>query len=123
MKFSFGLQLLFDSFVPSLPSTTDARWRALRQSDVHMWAALEAVQMKDYVQSLPGGLDAPVAEGGGNLSVSVTLHVNGRLQPICHLFGNVTTVRLTMASSDLSFLHSLLAKFGQRRVSRCISRR
>lgn len=41
-----------------------------RQSDVHMWAALEAVQMKDYVQGLPGGLDAPVAEGGGNLSVS-----------------------------------------------------
>ncbi|CAM9886717.1 unnamed protein product [Scytosiphon promiscuus] len=40
-----------------------------KQSDVHMWAALEAVQMKDYVQSLPGGLDAPVAEGGGNLSV------------------------------------------------------
>ncbi len=34
------------------------------------WAALEAVQMKDYVQSLPGGLDAQVAEAGGNLSVS-----------------------------------------------------
>lgn len=42
----------------------------LRQSDVDMWAALEAVQMKDYVLALPGGLDAPVAEGGGNLSVS-----------------------------------------------------
>ncbi|CAM9558093.1 unnamed protein product, partial [Ectocarpus sp. 8 AP-2014] len=26
--------------------------------------------MKTYVQSLAGGLDAPVAEGGGNLSVS-----------------------------------------------------
>ena len=35
-----------------------------------MWDALEAVQMKDYVLSLPGGLDAPVSEGGGNLSVS-----------------------------------------------------
>lgn len=35
-----------------------------------MWAALEAVQMEDYVLSLPGGLDAPVSEGGGNLSVS-----------------------------------------------------
>ena len=37
-----------------------------------MWDALEAVQMKDYVQSLPGGLDAPVSEGGGNLSVSIS---------------------------------------------------
>ncbi|CAM9399555.1 unnamed protein product, partial [Ectocarpus sp. 12 AP-2014] len=40
-----------------------------KQSDAHMWASLEAVQMKTYVQSLAGGLDAPVAEGGGNLSV------------------------------------------------------
>eukprot|EP00752_Nemacystus_decipiens_P006704 g6027.t1 len=40
-----------------------------KQSDVHMWDALEAVQMKEYVQALPGGLDAPVSEGGGNLSV------------------------------------------------------
>ncbi|CAM9967371.1 unnamed protein product, partial [Ectocarpus sp. 12 AP-2014] len=40
-----------------------------KQSDAQMWASLEAVQMKTYVQSLPGGLDAPVAEGGGNLSV------------------------------------------------------
>ncbi|CAM9122833.1 unnamed protein product, partial [Ectocarpus sp. 4 AP-2014] len=40
-----------------------------KQSDIHMWASLEAVQMKTYVQSLAGGLDAPVAEGGGNLSV------------------------------------------------------
>ncbi|CAM9451621.1 unnamed protein product, partial [Hapterophycus canaliculatus] len=40
-----------------------------KQSDVEIWAALEAVQMKDFVQALPGGLDAPVAESGGNLSV------------------------------------------------------
>ncbi|CAM9253787.1 unnamed protein product, partial [Hapterophycus canaliculatus] len=40
-----------------------------KQCDVHMWAALEAVQMKGYVQALPGGLDARVAEGGNNLSV------------------------------------------------------
>jgi len=26
--------------------------------------------MKEYVQSLPGGLDAPITEDGGNLSVS-----------------------------------------------------
>lgn len=43
-----------------------------RQSYVDMWAALEAVQMKAFVHGLPGGLDAPVSEGGGNLSVSLT---------------------------------------------------
>lgn len=36
-----------------------------------MWQALEAVQMKGYVSALPGTLDAPVTEGGGNLSVSI----------------------------------------------------
>lgn len=41
-----------------------------RQSDIDMWAALEAVQMKEYVQGMPQGLDATVSEGGGNLSVS-----------------------------------------------------
>lgn len=35
-----------------------------------MWEALEAVQMKGYVTTLPGALDAPVSEGGNNLSVS-----------------------------------------------------
>lgn len=37
-----------------------------------MWAALEAVQMKEYITALPEGLDAPVSEGGGNLSVRLT---------------------------------------------------
>lgn len=45
-----------------------------------MWDALEAVQMKDYVTSLPGALDAPVTEGGGNLSVSI------KPSPIASLF-------------------------------------
>ncbi|CAM9747840.1 unnamed protein product, partial [Sphacelaria rigidula] len=40
-----------------------------RHSDAAMWDALEAVQMKDYVTMLPGGLDALVTEGGANLSV------------------------------------------------------
>ena len=42
----------------------------LRHSDVDVWAALEAVQMKSYVQGLSEGLDAPVSEGGSNVSVS-----------------------------------------------------
>ena len=55
--------LRFDNADISLSGTS-------REPDVHMWSALEAVQMKDHVQALPGGLDSPVAEGGGNLSVS-----------------------------------------------------
>lgn len=57
-----------------------ARWgvngwmnKCCRHSDTKMWEALEAVQMKYYVSLLPGGLDAPVTEGGGNLSVSAFL--------------------------------------------------
>lgn len=45
-----------------------------------MWAALEAVQMKDYVEALPGGLDARVAEGGGNLSVGNVSSSSGLVQ-------------------------------------------
>lgn len=42
----------------------------IRHSDQTIWDALEAVQMKVYVTTLPGALDAPVSEGGNNLSVS-----------------------------------------------------
>ncbi|AKV56139.1 cysteine ABC transporter ATP-binding protein [Bifidobacterium actinocoloniiforme DSM 22766] len=37
-------------------------------SDEQIWQALEAVQMADYVHSLPLGLDTPVQEGGARFS-------------------------------------------------------
>ncbi|KAI9002882.1 ATP-binding cassette transporter 1 [Hyaloraphidium curvatum] len=37
--------------------------------DASLWRALEASSLKDHVSSLEGGLDAPVHNGGGNLSV------------------------------------------------------
>lgn len=37
-------------------------------SDLRIWKALEAVQMKEYVEKLPGKLDGLVAENGKNFS-------------------------------------------------------
>ena len=36
--------------------------------DDELWAALEAAQARDFVEKLPGGLAAPVSQGGTNLS-------------------------------------------------------
>lgn len=40
-----------------------------KYSDLEVWNALECVQMKIFVQELPGGLSALISESGGNLSV------------------------------------------------------
>ncbi len=37
-------------------------------ADADMWAALEVAQARDFVEALPDGLDAPVAQGGTNFS-------------------------------------------------------
>jgi len=37
-------------------------------ADEELWAALEVAQAADFVRAMPGGLDAPVAQGGTNLS-------------------------------------------------------
>ncbi len=37
-------------------------------TDEEMWAALEVAQGRDFVEALPEGLDAPVAQGGTNFS-------------------------------------------------------
>ncbi|MEU0247492.1 ABC transporter ATP-binding protein [Streptomyces sp. NPDC006235] len=39
-----------------------------RASDAELWRALEIAQARDFVADLPGGLDAPVGQGGGNFS-------------------------------------------------------
>ncbi|KAH9371456.1 hypothetical protein HPB48_020725 [Haemaphysalis longicornis] len=38
-------------------------------SDEDLWKALEEVRLKSAIEDLPGGLSAPVSEGGGNFSV------------------------------------------------------
>jgi len=37
-------------------------------SDADLWRALELAQAKDFVEALDGGLDAPIAQGGTNVS-------------------------------------------------------
>lgn len=37
-------------------------------TDEELWHALEVAQAKDFVEALPEGLDAPIAQGGGNVS-------------------------------------------------------
>jgi ATP-binding cassette subfamily C (CFTR/MRP) protein 1 len=37
-------------------------------SDADIWAALSDCRLKSYVESLEGGLDAKVTEGGGSMS-------------------------------------------------------
>ncbi|MDF0512947.1 ABC transporter ATP-binding protein [Agromyces sp. H3Y2-19a] len=37
-------------------------------SDDELWAALETAQGRDFVAAMPGGLDAPIAQGGTNVS-------------------------------------------------------
>jgi len=36
--------------------------------DDALWAALEVAQARDFVEAMPGGLDAPITQGGSNLS-------------------------------------------------------
>ncbi|KAE8763809.1 ATP-binding cassette domain-containing protein [Georgenia thermotolerans] len=37
-------------------------------TDAELWEALEVAQARDFVEALPGGLDAPVEQGGTNFS-------------------------------------------------------
>jgi ATP-binding cassette subfamily B protein len=36
--------------------------------DDELWAALEVAQARDFVAALPGGIEAPISQGGSNLS-------------------------------------------------------
>ena len=39
------------------------------EADDHaLWAALDVAQARDFVEAMPGGLDAPITQGGSNLS-------------------------------------------------------
>lgn len=37
-------------------------------TEEEMWAALEVAQARDFVEAMPGGLQAPIAQGGTNVS-------------------------------------------------------
>jgi ATP-binding cassette subfamily B protein len=37
-------------------------------TDEELWHALEVAQARDFVSAMPGGLDAPISQGGTNVS-------------------------------------------------------
>ncbi|MFF4754105.1 ABC transporter ATP-binding protein [Streptomyces sp. NPDC002514] len=47
---------------------TNLRYGNPDATDEELWQALEVAQAKDFVQKLEGGLDAPIAQGGTNVS-------------------------------------------------------
>jgi ATP-binding cassette subfamily B multidrug efflux pump len=47
---------------------TNLRYGNPDATDEELWAALETAQAKDFVEKLPEGLDAPIAQGGTNVS-------------------------------------------------------
>jgi len=47
---------------------TNLRYGKPDATDEEMWAALEIAQARDFVQQMPGGLDAPIEQGGTNVS-------------------------------------------------------
>jgi ATP-binding cassette, subfamily B, multidrug efflux pump len=47
---------------------TNLRYGKPEATDAELWHALEVAQAKEFVEKLDGGLDAPIAQGGGNVS-------------------------------------------------------
>ena len=47
---------------------TNLRYGNQEASDEDLWHALEIAQGRDFVEQMPGGLDAPIAQGGTNVS-------------------------------------------------------
>ncbi|KAJ7504548.1 P-loop containing nucleoside triphosphate hydrolase protein [Mycena galericulata] len=69
------------SIVPQMPDLFEGTLRENidpigQHADVDIWVALGQAHLKEYVESLPEGLDAPVREGGQSLS-------SGQRQLLC----------------------------------------
>jgi len=57
-----------ESFLFSGTIAGNLRYGDENASEAELWHALEVAQARDFVAALPGGLEAPVAQGGGNFS-------------------------------------------------------
>jgi ATP-binding cassette subfamily B protein len=61
-------------FVPQKPYlftgtvASNLRYGKPDATDSELWRALEIAQARDFVEQMPGGLDAPIAQGGTNVS-------------------------------------------------------
>lgn len=47
---------------------SNLRYGDAAASDEELWAALRVAQAEDFVRAMPGGLEAPIAQGGTNVS-------------------------------------------------------
>ncbi len=47
---------------------SNLRYGNPQASDAELWEALEVAQARDFVTAMPGGLEAPIAQGGTNVS-------------------------------------------------------
>ena len=47
---------------------SNLRFGRSEATDDELWEALEIAQARDFVDEMPGGLDAPIAQGGTNVS-------------------------------------------------------
>lgn len=47
---------------------SNLRYGKSEASDEELWHALDVAQARDFVASMPGGLDAPISQGGTNVS-------------------------------------------------------
>jgi ATP-binding cassette subfamily B protein len=47
---------------------TNLRYGKPDATDEEMWEALEIAQARQFVEAMPGGLEAPIAQGGTNVS-------------------------------------------------------
>ena len=56
------------SFLFSGTVASNLRYGNPQATDDQLWAALEVAQAADFVAAMPGGLEAPIAQGGGNVS-------------------------------------------------------
>ncbi|MEP7105203.1 MAG: ABC transporter ATP-binding protein, partial [Chloroflexota bacterium] len=47
---------------------SNLRYGNPQATDDELWAALEVAQARDFIEAMPGGLEAPIAQGGSNVS-------------------------------------------------------
>ena len=47
---------------------SNLRYGNPQATDDELWSALEVAQARDFVEAMPGGLEAPIAQGGTNVS-------------------------------------------------------
>jgi ATP-binding cassette subfamily C (CFTR/MRP) protein 4 len=71
----------------------------------HLWNALEEVELKDFVSSLPSGLESEILEGGSNFSV-------GQRQLFCLVRAILKNAKIVaFTKPQLAWIWKLMKRF------------